>query len=186
MEYNSIKSNLIYILILVINMYYLNCFFIYSILGFLLETIVAFITKSGFKSGFLTGPWTPVYGIGAITILFVSNYLFKNLHMNRILETIIMFFVVAIILSFIEALGGVLIEKIFGIVFWDYSNQHFNIGHYISLEMTLAWGVISIIFIYLVHPLLDSLIKKIPSWITIIFLTLFFIDCVKTFMLKRK
>lgn len=167
-------------------MYYLNCFFIYSIFGYFIETIISFITKSGFKSGILTGIWTPVYGIGAITILFVSNYLFKNLHMPRILETIIMFLVIGIILSFLEALGGVLIEKIFGEVFWDYSSHKFHIGHYISLEMTLVWSVASIIFIYLIHPLLEGLIRKIPSWITIMLIILFILDCTKTFITKKK
>lgn len=166
-------------------MYYLNCFFVYSILGHLLETVIALITKNGFKSGFLYGWWTPVYGIGAVTILFVSEYLFKNLHMHRFWETVIMFFVVGIVLSSIEALGGVLIEKIFGEVFWDYSQQKFHIGHYISLEMTLVWGAISIIFIYIVHPLLKGIIKKIPSFITIILVVLFLFDCTKTFIDKK-
>lgn len=167
-------------------MYYLNCFFIYSILGHILETMVALVTKTSFKSGILNGWWTPVYGIGAVTILFVSEYLFKNLHMHRFWETIITFFVVAIVLSTLEALGGVLIEKLFGTVFWDYSQQRFHIGHYISLEMTLTWGVASVIFIYLIHPLLDGLIKKIPSWLTISLLILFIMDCTKTFIEKRK
>ena len=98
-------------------MYYLNCFFIYSILGHILETVTALINGNGFKSGILNGWWTPVYGIGAVTILFVSEYLFKNLHMHRFWETVIMFFVVGIVLSTLEALGGVLIEKLFGTVF---------------------------------------------------------------------
>ena len=167
-------------------MYYLNCFFIYSIFGYILETIVAFVTHSNFKSGILTGFWTPVYGIGAITILFVSEYLFKNLHLPRFIETIIMFFVVAIILSFLEALGGVLIEKLFGEVFWDYSSQKYHIGNYISLEMTLLWGFASIIFVYLIHPMLNNLIKKIPSWVTITFIILFIFDSAKTFITKKK
>ena len=166
--------------------YYLNCFFIYSILGHLLETVFSMLGNNNFKSGFLYGWWTPVYGIGAVTILFISNYLFKNLHMPRFWETVIMFFVVAIVLSALEALGGVLIEKTFGKVFWDYSNQRFHIGHYISLEMTLVWGVASIIFIYIIHPLLDNLIKKVPKWVTIILLILFVFDFNKTFIDKRK
>ena len=85
-------------------MFYVNCFFVYSILGYILETVVSLITKSNFKSGILTGPWTIVYGIGALVILFTSNYLFKNLHMNRVIETIVLFFVIGIILSFLEAL----------------------------------------------------------------------------------
>ncbi len=166
--------------------YYLNCFFIYSIFGHLLETVFSMLGNNNFKSGFLYGWWTPVYGIGAVTILFISNYLFKNLHMPRFWETVIMFFAVAIVLSALEALGGVLIEKTFGKVFWDYSSQRFHIGHYISLEMTLVWGVASIIFIYIIHPLLDNLIKKVPKWVTIILLILFVFDFTKTFIDKRK
>lgn len=166
--------------------YYLNCFFIYSILGHILETIFSMLGNDNFKSGFLYGWWTPVYGIGAITILFISNYLFKNLHMPRFWETVIMFFVVSIVLSTLEALGGVLIEKTYGKVFWDYSNQRFHIGHYISLEMTLVWGIASVIFVYIIHPLLDGLIKKIPKWVTIILIALFAFDFVKTFLDKRK
>ena len=79
----------------------------------------------------------------------------------------------------------ILIEKIFGKVFWDYSNQRFHIGHYISLEMTLVWGIASIIFVYIVHPMLDFLIKKIPSWVTIIFIVLFIFDLSKTFIDKK-
>lgn len=166
-------------------MYYLNCFFVYSILGHLIETLVAFITHTNFKSGILTFWWTPVYGIGAVTILFVSNYLFKNLHLPRFWETVIMFFVVGIVLSFLEAVGGVFIEKVFGQVFWDYSSQKFHIGHYISLEMTLVWGIASIVFVYLIHPLLEGLIKKVPSWVTILLLFLFIFDSFKTFIEKK-
>ena len=167
-------------------MYYINCFFIYSILGHVIETLISMITGNGFKSGILNGWWTPVYGIGAVTILLVSEYLFKNLHMHRFWETIIMFFVVAIVLSTIEAIGGVLIEKIYDKVFWDYSQHKFHIGHYISLEMTLVWGISSVIFVYLIHPILDGIIKKIPIWVTFILITLFIADNVKTFIDNKK
>ena len=55
-------------------MFYINCFLLYSILGYLLETLAAFITKSNFKSGILFGPWTPVYGLGAVLIILISRY----------------------------------------------------------------------------------------------------------------
>lgn len=50
------------------NMYFLNCFFIYSILGFILECLFTLITKNHFASEILYGPWTPVYGFGAIFV----------------------------------------------------------------------------------------------------------------------
>lgn len=162
-------------------MYYLNCFFIYSILGFVLETTFAYITKNNFSSGILYGPWTPIYGIGAVVILLLSNYFFLNLHMPRWKETIIVFFIVAIFLSCLELLGGVLIEKTMHVTFWSYKNHRFNIGSYISLEMTFIWGIATILFIYVIHPLMKSMIKLIPNYITILLVISIFIDFIYTF-----
>ncbi len=165
-------------------MYLINCFFIYSILGFIFEGLVTLITKGNFSSGILYGPWTPVYGVGAIIILIVSKKLFKNLHMHRLLETIIVFFVVSILLSFAEWVGGVLIELIFDTSLWDYSKQDFNLSKYVSLEMTLVWGFMSILFIYIIHPILDKVIEKIPKWLTILLIISFIIDVIITLISK--
>ena len=104
-------------------MYFLNSFFIYSILGYIFETIGGIITKTNYKSGILHGPWTPIYGIGVVVILLLSNYFFKNLHMPRWKETIIVIIILAVFLTCLEAIGGILIEKTSGIVFWDYSDK---------------------------------------------------------------
>ena len=47
-------------------MYYINLFFVYSILGFVFETILSQFWSGVFNSGILFGPWTPVYGIGVM------------------------------------------------------------------------------------------------------------------------
>lgn len=157
-------------------MYYLNTFLIYSILGFFLETIVAFVTRSNFQSGIMHGPWTPIYGIGVIIIILLSNYLFYNLHLPRLYETIIAFFIITIILTVLEWLGGVLIETLFHKVFWDYSSHKFSIGKYISLTMSFAWGIGSIFLIYVIKPFVENIVKQIPTSITIIMTILFILD----------
>lgn len=166
-------------------MYYINCFFAYSILGFFFENIIGKITGSRFESGILFGPCTPIYGIGVVLILVLSKFFFYNLHMPRWKETIIVFFILIFALTLIEWLGGILIEKIFGVVFWDYSHMKFNFGHYISLEISLLWGILSILLIYVIHPFLDKLITKIPSYFTYIFIFVFLIDIICT-ILKYK
>ena len=59
-------------------MYYLNYFFIFSILGHLIETIIFKFFDWNLESGFLYGYWTPVYGVGVVLIIIISNYLFKK------------------------------------------------------------------------------------------------------------
>lgn len=165
-------------------MYYINCFFIYSIIGFIFENVVGIITNNNFNSGILYGPITPIYGFGVILILIISKYLFLHLHMPRWKETIISFFILIIVLTGLEFLGGILIEKIFGIVFWDYSDFKFNIGKYISLEISFLWGILSIFIIYIIHPLLDNFIRKIPRLITFIAIFIVIVDLTITIINK--
>lgn len=167
-------------------MFYINIFLFFSIFGYLFETICSYIFKSGFNSGILYGPWTPLYGFGVIIIMLLSNKIFESLHLNKVVETIIIFVVITIVLTVLEWLGGVLIEKLFHITFWDYSNYKYHIGKYISLEMSLVWGIGSIILIYLVLPWSLNLIKKIPLFITIILIFLFLVDVVVTTINKFK
>ncbi len=167
-------------------MFYINCFLLYSILGFLLETIAAFIMKSGFKSGILYGPWTPVYGIGAILTIIISEYFFKHLHLKIWQETIIVFIIITLVLTFIEWLGGIGIEFLFKKSFWDYSDDPTSIGKYISIRMSLIWGVGAILFIYFLNPILKNFIGKIPSFFTYTLLVLFSIDFIITFINRLK
>ena len=78
---------------------------------------------------------------------------------------------------------GVLIEKIFGVIFWSYENLPFNIGDYISIEMALVWGVASLLIVFL-RPFFDYIEKKMPRFITWIMMILFIIDLSVTIYFK--
>ena len=101
-------------------------------------------------SGFLSGPITPVYGIGVLIILITNKYIIEKIKTNRFLKIIISFFVFAILLSLIELLGGVLLKELLNVELWNYSNKKYNIGKYMCLELALVWGVFSLLFIYFI------------------------------------
>lgn len=164
--------------------YYMNCFFVYSLFGFLLENFFYLVSGYSGNSGVFYGPWTPVYGIGAIIIIVVTKLIFKNFKGNRLLKLILVFFIVTVLLSFIEWLGGNLIEYFFHTVFWDYSSHKYHLGKYVALDMSAIWGVMSIIFIYFIHPWLDKIIKKIPYFITCLLITAFIVDIILTFIFR--
>lgn len=167
-------------------MYYLNYFFVFSIFGHLLESVLFKIFNWDLESGFLYGYWTPVYGLGIVLIIFISNYLFKKLKLNKFLEIIIFTLIITLVLTFIEFLGGNLLELIFHKEFWNYSNHKYHFGKYIALDISLIWGVCSIIFLYLIKPWMDKIIKKIPNWVTYIFIFLFLFDLCLTMIFKSK
>lgn len=106
------------------------------------------------------------------------------MHKNRFIETIVVFISVTIILTLLEYLAGITIEKIFNIVFWDYSNQKYNIGKYISLSMSMIWGIGSVLFIYLIKPISDKIINKIPNFIIYLISFIFIFDVVYTIISK--
>ena len=167
-------------------MYLLNCFFIYSFLGFIIEGIFTLIVSGHFSSGILYGPWTPVYGFGALLTLTISRKIFKNMHQSRFVETLVTFIILMIVLTVIEWLGGILIENLFHETLWNYEDYKYNIGKYISLEMSLVWSIVSIFVIYFIKPIIDKLEKRIPKFITIIITMLFIIDLIITTVIKLK
>ncbi len=152
--------------------YYLNYFFVFSILGHFIE---GFFYSDG-QSGILSGYWTPIYGLGVIVIIIVYQAIKGFIEDSKLKKFISIFLIGAVLISALEYVGGIIIETLFHMVFWDYSDMKFNIGKYTSLEMASIWGIASVILIYLIKPLLDKIIKKIPKWITWILLILLIID----------
>ena len=162
-------------------MFYINLFFIYAFLGHILEKIL----YPDHVSGILYGFWTPIYGIGAVIIVLSYKFLEKRLKLNKWLKAICTFLIGAVFLSFIEFLGGTLIEAIFGITFWNYSNMKFNFGKYASLEMSLVWGIASLVLIYIIEPFLRKIASKIPKWVTYTLTIIFIIDIALSLLLRK-
>ena len=164
-------------------MYYINCFFLYSIIGHLIETVFV----DNFTSGILYGYWTPVYGFGVVLILLIGKLIDKfNLKGKTIFKIFITYIISMILLSLIELSGGYLIKLIFNKELWNYNNHKSNIGPYISLEMANIWGIASIILLYVLKPISDKLVKRIPKIITYILIFLFSIDVIATTLVKAK
>ena len=167
-------------------MYYLNYFFIFSFVGYIFENIVYVIMKQKADSGFLYGCWTPVYGLGAITVIYLSKIIFKSLKLNKFLEILIFILITTLVLTFIEWVGGHLLHFIFHKNFWDYENMKYNIGKYISLEVSFIWLIMSLAFLYLIKPWMDKIVNLIPNYITYILIFLFIIDIIITLINKNK
>lgn len=164
--------------------YYINSFFLYSIIGFLIESTIYKIFSIDNYSGFLSGPITPIYGIGALIILLVNKYIIDKIKCNRILKVIICFIIFAIILSIVELIGGILLKEILNIELWNYTNKKYNIGKYACLELALVWGVFGILFTTFVKKFMDRFINKIPKKATYFMLLIFIIDIIYSLVIK--
>ena len=166
--------------------YYINTFIIYSILGFIFETTMKMLLFPDMNNGFLFGPWIPIYGLGACIIIAIMRFVFNRIKVKRLFKVILLFLISTIVLTLLELSGGYLIEWTTGKVFWNYSKLKFNFGHYIALEISLVWGIMSLVTIYVLKPILDKLIKKIPSIIKYLVSFIFLIDFVYTIFTSMK
>ena len=133
-------------------------FFVYAFLGWVLETIYCVVTLGVFnKRGFLYGPICPIYGFGAIILITCL----ENIKTNKIGK----FFISLIAFTAFEYVVSVVLESLFGLRWWDYTNEPFNFQGRISLAFSMAWGVIGVVFIEEIHPFVK---KKVERYILLI------------------
>lgn len=142
---------------------YIFYFFIYSFLGWLLETLYAYIVLGYFNNrGFLIGPICPIYGFGMlILIVALSRYKKQNVKL---------FFIASIVLTYFEYITGFVLDAIFNLKWWDYSNTLFNINGRICLNFAFIWGIIAIIVVNYIHPLIEKISNKFFKKLTPIML----------------
>ncbi len=133
---------------------YIAYFFIYSLLGWIIETIYAFIIHGSFvKRGFLFGPICPIYGFGAVILLLATKKMYGKPFQKFLIATVLF--------TVFEYLVSLIFEEIFGLRWWDYSNDFLNIQGRVSLMYTIFWGLIGLILLEKLHPLIENLIQKI-------------------------
>jgi len=147
---------------------YFLLFFIYSSIGWLLEsTYTSIKSKKVINRGFLIGPYCPIYGTGGLCLtLYLTQY------KDNILTV---FFLSILICSIIEYLTSYLMEKIFNARWWDYSDRKFNLNGRVCGENAIAFGIISVLVIYFINPLIKKIIFKITPNITLIISVILFI-----------
>ena len=160
-------------------LFYINLFFVYSISGFIFEEVFTNIINKPFNSSVLYGPWTTVYGI-AIYLMLILYYSIKSFKFSKLKEKIIYFFSAAIVLSLLEGICGYLIQLTQHKIYWKYDKLKFNIGHYMSLEVAVIWGILACISVYFVIPRIKKILNKIPKIITYIILVMYLTDVIIT------
>ena len=102
-------------------------FYVYCFLGWIFESCyVSFRKKEWVNRGFLHGPFLPIYGSGAVMMLFVSEPFKDNL--------ILTYFAGVLGATLLELVTGAVMEDLLKVRYWDYSNQKFNYKGYICLS----------------------------------------------------
>ena len=156
----------------VYNIYqWLIFFYIYCFFGWCIEsTIVSVEDKRLVNRGFLNGPFLPIYGFGAIIVLFITLPFKKNI--------IEVYFLGMIGATILEYFTGCLMEAIFKIKYWDYSYYKIQYKGRICLVSSLFWGVLSVLLTYFIHKPIEKYVLNLNSTLIIfldIVISIFFV-----------
>lgn len=133
---------------------YFLLYFIYSIIGWFLEVGLAFYEHKKFVNrGFLIGPYCPIYGVGCLLLTILLS---KYINEPRVIFAFSIF-----ICATLEYLTSYLMEKIFKLRWWDYSNMKFNINGRICLETLIPFGIIGVLVVKYISPFLINTVNSI-------------------------
>lgn len=139
-------------------LYIFSYFIIYAFIGWIVElTWRSIIEEKKFvkETGFLIGPWCPIYGVGALLIIFLLND-YKN-------DIFALFIIATVLCTSLEYITSFLMEKAFGRRWWDYSNYKFNLNGRICLLNSTSFGIAGVVLVKYLHPFLTGIISKLPS-----------------------
>lgn len=154
-------------------------FLLYSFLGFLLEVAFARVIRSPKRDRkcFLFLPLCPVYGLGALGILAAGEVCGTN--------PLLLALVGGGVATAAEYFMGLFYQRVLGVEFWDYSDLPLNLGGKVCLPFSVAWGVLALALVYLVHPHAAALVSRIPGWLTPAAAILLFTDSAASLWLLK-
>lgn len=153
-------------------------FLLYSIIGYIAEVVSCSITlkKIVLNRGFLIGPYLPIYGFGCLIMVWL---LFRYED-----DLLVLFIMSAFFCTVLEYFTSLLMEKLFKLRWWDYSNRKFQINGRVCLDNALLFGLGGVLVVKVLHPFLSGVVYLLPSsitiWLAIILFFIFLFDFVES------
>ncbi len=130
-------------------------FFVGSVLGWCLELLYRNLTRRGKKivnPGFCTGPYLPIYGFGLCALYLLASLEQYSLTGSPFWNKVLLFFLMALGMTLIEYIAGLICLKYLKVRLWDYSSLWGNIQGIICPAFSLAWAMLGAVYYFLIHP----------------------------------
>lgn len=132
-------------------------FLVSSVLGAGIEMVFCRITGGVWmnRSSLLYGPFSVVWGLGAVLLTVVLQRLSARPDRS-------VFLAGCVVGGVYEYLCSVFTEFVFGTVFWDYSHMPLNLGGRINLLYCIFWGLLAVLWLRVIYPPMERVIERIP------------------------
>lgn len=131
-------------------------FFIYAFLGWVAEVIYGLVVLKKLNDpGFLRLPLLPIYGIGSVAIVFLIEPYVPN--------PFLVFIASLVVATVVEYLTHLLLDKLFHLQLWNYDDKAFNIQGRVAPGMSILFGVLALLLVYVIHPVVFQLANLLPE-----------------------
>ena len=142
-------------------MKYQNLFWLFMIanmFGVLLEGIWTLVKFGRWESHVVTiwGPFCLLYGVGAVVFYLASVAV-------RFQPKRFQFVIFALMADVVEYLCAWMLDAGLGMKAWTYNKHFMNLHGRISLQMTIIWGAIGMVFFYVLIPRIICLFQKMQN-----------------------
>lgn len=181
-------------------------FLVYGVIGWIFEScLVSFREKRWVNRGFLFGPFIPIYSFGVICMVLllkpINDLAPAQITLSflpegqQIVDINYKYFLIflggAIVCSTLEFVVSLIMEKMFNMRWWDYTDYRFNIQGRACLSIGALWGMMSVVVINFLHPYiiaypLSFLDKKIMYIIMIVGYILLVVDAIFSGIMASK
>lgn len=164
-------------------------FVVASILGLVLEDAFHFVVYGGWESraGLVWGPFSPIYGVGALVLTVVLNRFYYT-------HNLIVFLAAMVLGASLEYGSSFMMETFWHAVAWDYTGTFGSINGRTNFFFGVMWGTLGLFWVRFVMPVIKRIQNRfsnkggrplaVITWVLIVFMT---INCVVTvFALHRE
>ena len=172
-------------------------FFMGSLAGWVLEVLFRrFISSANperrwINPGFCTGPYIPLYGFGLCLMYLIASLEKRSVIDSPVWNRVVLFAAMAVCMTVIEYIAGILSLKILKVRLWDYTGEWGNIQGIICPKFSLIWAVLGAAYYFLIHPRILSAIHWLSqnlafSFVIGFFFGVFIIDVAHSAQLAAK
>ena len=133
-------------------------FLLVSFVGLAGETVASAVVDGRWESraGFIVGPFSPLYGLGAVLITLAVNPLRGH-------RVPLQFLAASVVGGMLEYCAGWFFETRYGIVAWSYIDQPLNLHGHTCVAAMALWGAIGVVWTLWLLPLSMRLVEQIPQ-----------------------
>ncbi len=130
-------------------------FIVASVLGLVLEDLFHVVVYGGYESraGLVWGPFSPIYGVGAVALtLFLNRFYYTH--------DLIIFLIAMVVGATLEYSASWMMETFWHAIAWDYTGTYGSINGRTNFFFGVMWGTLGLFWVRFILPVVKSVQRR--------------------------